>query len=69
VSQESYEQEEFEKVMTVLRAARQNSVCQGDITISTSGDSPSASVTIAGYVMEKFLKKPKGTGQVPEDRK
>ncbi len=51
----SYERDEFDKLMTVIKAAGQNpGHCQG-VEIKTQGCNPSGSVKIEAYVLEKFL--------------
>lgn len=54
-----YEQEEYEKVMTVVRAALQNRGYGDKIEIKTSGHEPAASVSVKANVFEKFLKAPR----------
>lgn len=56
---DQYDREQFEKVMTVVNAAGQNTTMQTDIEISTSGSNPSARVRIPAYVLKKFLTPPK----------
>lgn len=51
-----YEQKEFDKLMTVVRAALQNPCTGDEIEITTSGHSPHARVRIKAYVFEKFLR-------------
>ena len=58
MSLESYEREQFEKLMTVIRAGMQNPTCKQVITISTDGYEPKASVSLAAHIIEKFLKAP-----------
>lgn len=55
-----YEQEQFDKLMTVVRAAIQNNGSHDDVEISTCGHDPSASCRIPAYLLQKFLKPPKG---------
>jgi hypothetical protein len=55
----SYEQEEYEKLKTVVRAALQNPSSTQSIEIKARGYSPAASVTIEAYILEKFLTPPK----------
>ena len=50
-----YEQDQFDRLKTVVEAACQNDTIQSDVTVSTTGDNPSASVTIPGYLLKKFL--------------
>ena len=54
----SYEQEEFEKVKLVVKAALKNKTVSGGskITITSDGHNPKASVTVEAYVLEKMLK-------------
>ncbi len=54
-----YEQEEFEKVLTVVRAALQNNNSGDEIEICTKGHNPSARASVKAYVFQKFLKPPK----------
>jgi len=55
----SYEQDEYEKLLTVIRAARQNPVYKQDIRVEALGSSPGASVIIEAHVIEQFLQPPK----------
>ena len=50
-----YEADQFKRLKTVVDAACQNETMQNDLTISTTGHKPSASVTIPGYLVRKFL--------------
>jgi hypothetical protein len=56
---DDYELAEFEKVLTVVRAALQNPNHAADIELSTTGHQPSASVKVRAYVLEKFLRNPR----------
>ena len=55
----SYEQDEFNKLMTVVKAALQNPGHAQGVEIKTRGYDPSGSVEIEAYVLEKFLTPPK----------
>lgn len=55
----SYERDEFDKLMTVVKAAKQNPGHRQGVEIKTQGYSPSGSVQIEAYVLEKFLVAPK----------
>jgi len=54
-----YEQEQLERVQTVVKAALLNPGVSRDIRITTCGNEPSASVVIPGYVFARMLKAPK----------
>ena len=58
MSAATYERNEYEKLVTVIRAAGQNA-SDKELRITTSGHDPSVSIRIQAYVLEKFLKNPK----------
>lgn len=52
-----YEQEQYDKLLLVVDAAKQNKGFYTDIRLQTSGSDPSASATISATILEKIIKR------------